>query len=111
MRYHTETAALDQTPRTVPPDLEPPYVSHMEARVAVLEQIAKDMKEILGRSESRMDRMDTRFDTIDTRFDRMESRLERIEDGQSADLKWRLGCGLGAVAFLFATMSHGFHWL
>jgi hypothetical protein len=59
----------------------------MEARVAVLGQM------------------------IDTRFDRMESRLERIEDRQSADFKWRLGCGLGAVAFLFATMSHGFHWL
>jgi hypothetical protein len=87
MRYHTETAALDQTPRTLPPDLEPPYVSHMEARVAVLGQM------------------------IDTRFDRMELRLERIEDRQSADFKWRLGCGLGAVAFLFATMSHGFHWL
>ncbi len=87
MRYHTETAALDRTPRTLPPDLEPPYVSHMEARVAVLGQM------------------------IDTRFDRMESRLERIEDRQSADFKWRLGCGLGAVAFLFATMSHGFHWL
>jgi hypothetical protein len=87
MRYHTETAALDQTPRTLPPDLEPPYVSHMEARVAVLGQM------------------------IDTRFDRMELRLERIEDRQSADFKWRLGCGLGAVAFLFATMSQGFHWL
>ncbi len=69
----------------------------MEARLAVLEQIAKDMRDMLGRSDARMDRMD--------------DRLARLEDRQSSDFKWLLGFGIGSTGFLFATMAHGFHWL
>ncbi len=76
----------------------------MEARLAVLEQIAKDMRDMLGRSDARMDRMDSRFD-------RLDDRLSRLEDRQSSDFKWLLGFGIGSTGFLFATMAHGFHWL
>jgi hypothetical protein len=69
----------------------------MEARVAVLEQIAKDTKDVLGRIESRMDRIDTR--------------LDRMEDRHVSEFKWLLTLGIGATAFLFATLAHGFHWL
>jgi len=62
----------------------------MEARVAMLEQIAKNTEKV---------------------FDRRDTRLERGEDRQSSDFKWLLGMGLSATAFLFATMAHGFHWI
>jgi hypothetical protein len=75
----------------------------MEARIAVLEHIAKDTRELLGRIDSRMDRMDTRFDRMDTRMD-------RFEDRQISDFGWLLIMGIGTTAFLFATMAHGFHW-
>ncbi len=66
---------------------------------------------MLARSEARMDRMDKRFDTIDTRFDRMDTRIDRLADRQASDFKWLLTLGIGATAFLFATLAHGFHWL
>ncbi len=88
---------MDQTPKHLPQNGEPPYKLSMEARVAVLEQIAKDTKEVLGRIETRMERIDTR--------------LDRMEDRHGSDFKWLLTLGIGATAFLFATMAHGFHWL
>jgi len=81
---------LDQTPKHLPQNGEPPYEFRMEARVAVLEQIVKDTKDILVRLDTRMDRM---------------------EDRQVSDFKWLLALGLGGTGFLFATMAHGFHWL
>jgi hypothetical protein len=62
----------------------------MEARVAVLEQIAKNTEKVL---------------------DRLDSRMEHVEDRQSSDFKWLLGMGMAATAFLFAAMAHGFHWI
>jgi len=62
----------------------------MEARVAVLEQIAQDTRDILAR---------------------MDVRMNRMEDRQAADFKWQLTLGIGATAFLFTAMAHGFHWI
>jgi hypothetical protein len=62
----------------------------MEARVAVLEEIAKNTRKLL---------------------EKMDSRLERLEDRQNADFRWMLGLGIAGTGFLFATMAHGFHWL
>ncbi len=66
------------------------YGFDMEARVAVLEQIAKNTEKVL---------------------DRLDSRMEHVEDRQSSDFKWLLGMGMAATAFLFAAMAHGFHWV
>jgi hypothetical protein len=88
---------VDQTPKSLPQGGEPSYGSSMEARVAVLELIAKETRDMLVR--------------IDSRMDRMENRIERVEDRQSSDFKWLLGFGIGSTGFLFATMAHGFHWL
>lgn len=79
------------------------YDSAMEARVAVLEQIAKNTEKVL-------DRMDMRLDRMDSRMERMEDRMERIEDRQRADFKWLLGMGMGGTGFLVAVMAHGFNW-
>jgi len=53
----------------------------LPSRVAVLEQIARDTRDILARIETRLDRMDSRFDA---RLDRLDGRLDRL-DGRVAD--------------------------
>jgi uncharacterized protein YhaN len=88
----------------LPSPAERQYDVPMEARVAVLEQIAKNTEKVLERLDARMDR-------LDARMDRLESRMERVEDRQSSDFKWLLAFGMGSTGFLFATMAHGFHWL
>jgi len=80
---------MDQTPPRLPYGGELPYHDGMEARVAVLEQIAKDTKDVLTRVDTRMDRM---------------------EDRQAADFRWLFLLGLGATSFLFAAVGHGFRW-
>jgi hypothetical protein len=64
----------------------------MEARVAVLEQIAKDTREVLG---------DIKSELRDIRAE-----IKDIRNGQRTEFLWILG----AIASLFALMAHGFHW-
>jgi hypothetical protein len=61
----------------------------MEARVAVLEEIAVSLKQLI---------------------EKMDRRMEKIEDRHDADLKWLIGIGIAGIGFLFATMGRGFHW-
>lgn len=68
---------------------DPPYDGGMEARVAVLEEIARNTERLL---------------------ERMDARMTRIEDRQSRDLKWLVGLGLGATFSILVAMAHGFHW-
>jgi hypothetical protein len=69
----------------------------MEARVAVLEQIARS--------------------TV-TSLERIERRLETVATEQRSDFRWLLGMMLGSTGTLLAAfagmlgvMAHGFHWL
>jgi hypothetical protein len=80
------------------------YPSDMEARVAVLEQIARTTAAALERIERRMDTLDRRFDGLATE--------------QRSDFRWLLGMMLGATGTILAAltgllgvMAHGFHWL
>jgi hypothetical protein len=84
--------------------IEPPdpgrYPESMEARVAVLEQIARTTSAALERIELRLDSMDRRIDTVVT--------------DQRADFRWLVGIMLGGFAAMlggFGAMAHGFHWL
>ncbi len=94
------------------------YQSSMEARVAVLEEIARNTAKVLERIEANMARMDERMTKMDERInDRMEKmderfdkRMSHLEDRQSSDFKWLLGTQLGIATFIFATLAHGFHW-
>ncbi len=61
----------------------------MEARVAVLEEIAR-------RNEKLLQKMDVR--------------MEKMEDRQHSDFKWLSSLGIGATALLLTTMAHGFRW-
>jgi predicted RNase H-like nuclease (RuvC/YqgF family) len=93
------------------------YAAFMEARVAVLEEIAKNTHKVLERLDSRMDqldarmhRLDARMDQFDTRMNRIETRMDRVEDRQNSDFKWLMGFAIGSTGLLFATMAHGFYW-
>ncbi|MGA8194420.1 MAG: hypothetical protein WB902_13715 [Acetobacteraceae bacterium] len=69
----------------------------MEARVAVLEQIARTTSAALERIERRLDSMDRRIDVVVT--------------DQRADFRWLLGVMLGGFGAMLGVMAHGFHWL
>jgi predicted site-specific integrase-resolvase len=61
------------------------YDPDMEARVAVLEQIAKDTKEVL----------------VDIKGD-----LREIRKGQKMDFLWLLG----SMGLMMIIVTHGFRW-
>jgi len=76
----------------------------MEARIAVLEQIARTTATALERMDGRMDRID--------------QRLDMLWGAQRGDFKWLLGmmvAGTGTILAsilgLLGVMAHGFHWL
>ena len=81
--------------------IEPPdpgrYPASMEARVVVLEQIARTTSGALERIERRLDSMDRRIDAVVT--------------GQRADFRWLLGTMLGGFGAMLGVMAHSFHWL
>jgi hypothetical protein len=69
----------------------------MEARVAVLEQIAR---------------------TTTAALERIERRLDAVQAEQRSDFRWLLGIMLGGFAAMLGgfgamlgVMAHGFHWL
>jgi hypothetical protein len=64
---------------------KPDYDPGMEARVAVLEQIAKDTKEVL----------------VDIKGD-----LREIRKGQKMDFLWLLG----SMGLMMIIVAHGFRW-
>ena len=76
----------------------------LDTRVAILEQIARDIGATLDRIESRMDRI--------------EARIDRLEDRMDRQFRWLMGVMLGGFVSMLAgfagmlgVMAHGFHWL
>jgi hypothetical protein len=67
----------------------------MEARSAVLEQIARTTSSALERIERRLDSMDLRIDAVVT--------------DQRADFRWLLGIMLGGFGAMLGVMAQGFH--
>jgi len=67
----------------------PPHDPGMEARVAVLEQIAKDTKDAL----------------VDLRTE-----MRGLRSEQRTDYRWLLSIMLGVGGALLAAMAKGFHW-
>ncbi len=80
----------------------------LEARVAVLEQIARSTAAAIDRIERRLETMDVAHRAA---IDRLERRIEAIEAAHRADFRWLLGIMFGAWASLLGVMAHGFHWL
>lgn len=83
----------------------------MEARVAVLEQIARSTERLLERMDARIEHLELKMDArIEHLEVKLEGRMDRLEQRHNSDFKWLLGAGLGATALLLGTMAHGFHW-
>jgi hypothetical protein len=74
-----------------------PAAPNLEPRVAVLEEIAADMRR--------------GFDRIDKRFDSLERRLESLDKRQHTDFLWLVSLQIGSVAALLGVMAHGFRWI
>jgi len=71
----------------LPPEGAPLYTASMEARVAVLEEIARNTEKLLGKMDARMDRMEAHNiqmeERLIARMEAMEHRLTaRIEAGE-----------------------------
>ncbi|MDR3529594.1 MAG: hypothetical protein P4L90_03405 [Rhodopila sp.] len=62
---------------------QPPYSRDMEARIAVLEHIAKTTAATLERLEQRQDQMlaqmDRRFDVMEGKFDAIDRKFEAVD--------------------------------
>ena len=78
----------------------PPHDPDMEARVAVLEQLAKDTKDTLANL-----RTDFRADITS-----LTTEMRGIRSEQRADYRWLLGIMIGVGAALLGAMAKGFHW-
>ncbi len=79
----------------------------MEARVAVLEQIAADTRETLREIKEHLLRMEENHRTD---FRRLETDFRRLEEHQRGDFRLLLSAGAAATMGLGALMAHGFHW-
>jgi hypothetical protein len=90
-------AAVTAPPISLPHAQPAAYVTEMEARIAVLEQIAKDTKDVLV--EMKQDIRDMRQDQKDIRHDRR------------TDFRLLFGALISATLGLFHLMAHGFHGL
>lgn len=88
-----------------------PYSGDLEARVTVLEHIARA-------NAATFERLERRFDAVDRRFEVVERRLGMIIQEHRADFRWLVGsilamfgtmnAGFGGV---LGVMAHGFHWI
>jgi hypothetical protein len=83
----------------------------MDARVAVLEQIART-------TAATLERLERRFEAIDRRFEAIDRRIDALTAEHRADFRWLLGVMLGGFATMLGgfgamlgAMAHGFHWL
>jgi hypothetical protein len=80
---------------------------HVEARVAVLEQIAADTKETLKDIKDHLLRLE---DSHKAYFRGLEDDFRRVEEHQRSDFRLLLSAGAAATIGLAALMAHGFHW-
>lgn len=100
----------------------PLYAKDMEARIAVLEHIAKTTAATLERLEQRqdqmLDRMDRRFDGMDRRFETMDRKFETMDQRwvtlsvhHRQDFLWLIAVQVATIGGLLTAMARGFHWL
>ena len=102
-----------------------PYPGDMEARVTVLEHIARANAVTFERIERRFEAIDRRFEAVDRRFDGVDRRFEAVErrldtiiQEHRADFRWLVGIMLAMFGTMIAgfggilgAMAHGFHWI
>lgn len=100
----------------------PGYSAAMEARIAVLEHIAKTTAATLERLEQRqdqlLDRLDRRFDAIDRKFEAMDRKFDAMDHRwmtlnthHRQDFLWLITVQVATIGGLLTAMARGFHWL
>jgi hypothetical protein len=106
-----------------------PHDRHMEARVAVLEEIAagtkgavadlrQEVHDLRADSNRRFDDMNQRFDTMrddmnrrfDTMRDDMNRRFDTMRDAMERDFRLLFGAIITVALGLAALMARSFHW-
>jgi hypothetical protein len=105
---------------SIPPD------PSLEARVAVLEQIAAHTRQTLERIERQFDHIEgqfeSRFDACErhseSRFDTLERRIETLDSRHHRDFLFLITVMIGGwvtmvggFAGILGVMAHGFHWI
>lgn len=95
-----------------------PYPGDLEARVTVVEHIARADAATFERIEPRFDAIDRRFEAVERRFEGVERRLDGIIQEHRADFRWLVGIILAMFGTMIAgfggmlgAMAHGFHWI
>jgi hypothetical protein len=86
--------------------------SDIPARVAVLEQIARDTRDNLAemRSEMRQGFAEMRTEMREMRTE-FQTEMRGMRSDMRSDFRWLLGVVIGWGAALLGVMAHGFHWL
>lgn len=84
-----------------------PHDRSMEARIAVLEEIAAATRQSVAEQRAdtnrRFDEVNRRFDAVDRRFDAMREAMER-------DFRIVFGAIITVALGLAALLAKGFHW-
>jgi len=106
---------------SLPPGGEPPYGPNMEARLAILEQIAANTRDVLVEIKAEM--RDIRNDIKDIRNEIKDFRKEvkdefrDVRQDQKTDFRITFGALIAAtlglaslIGGLAAIMAHGFKW-
>lgn len=90
----------------MPIEFLPPASYHptMEARIAVLEHIAKTTASALERLEQRQDQL---IDRMDRRFEATDRRIEVLNQ----HFFWLVALQVATAGGLLMAMARGFHWL
>ena len=86
----------------------PHYPKDMEARIAVLEHIAKITAASLERLEQRQEQM---LERMDRRFDAMDRRWVMLSQHHRQDFQWLIAIQVVTVGGLLTALVRGFHWL
>ena len=85
----------------------PPHDRGMEARVAVLEEIAAATQQVVVELRSDNNR---RFDEVSRRFDDVNRRFDAMRDAMERDFRILFGALITVALGLAALMARGFHW-
>jgi uncharacterized coiled-coil protein SlyX len=88
----------------------PPHDPGMEARVAVLEEIASAAKQATLELRNEARETNRRMDGLRDRMDGLRDRMDGLRDTGEANFRIMFGALITTALGLAALMAKGFHW-
>jgi tetrahydromethanopterin S-methyltransferase subunit G len=86
----------------------------MEARLAVLEEIAAATRQSVADQRAdtnrRFEEVNRRFEEVNHRFDAVDRRFDSMRDAMERDFRLLFGAIITVALGLAALMAKGFHW-